>query len=858
MPTSRAGSRAPPSRLLLIALVSFVTLCFQLLLTKLLAFVFWNHLVYLVIAIALLGYGASSTFIAVRRESVLAMEPARFVAGNLLLCGVSVVLGLVALRYFDLNPSEVLLRLDPVHIHSVVRLVPGSTVFVIIQFIGTALTLLLAYALFTLPFFFAGNVIVYLFVAHPADTTRLYCWDLAAAALGALAFVPLISIAGALGGILLCALALFAGAAALLLTERRKPHMKALFSASAVLAATALAIFPMRDTIFELKVDRQKVLSLALSQHPNALREFSKWDVISRVDVVSNSDGALDIGWHKFQANEKLVTFDGDAISHIPGRSLEFPTADDIATFERHSPLMPLLRKAIGGDHLIIGLGGGPDLSYLMMMRARSITGVEINRALIEAIQGRFAQFGGQVANRAHVRIVHSEGRSFLRREPRRYDLIYMAGTDTFTALATGAYTQAENFLYTKEAIRDYYEHLSDEGSLYVLRWFYSQEPRETLRLFATVLEALREAGIAQPERHVYIARMDATSAFGPGLMVVRKKPMTEAETTSMLGAINAHPRLKPVYLPLPTESLTADFIPESRYFSALRDLFVQGRQGEFYDGYPYDVEPTSDDRPFFFKYYTFSRLLQIGSAGAIRTGPIHGYWPYIVFLVVLCSAALAVLLFIWLPLWKFKREGLSGRGSWWSGLYFASLGTGFIMLEISLMQKFSLFLGHPMYSIAAVLGAMLLFAGLGSLVAGRTAARPLRGIFLALGILVSLIALFLAGFDALTRAALGWALWARVATAVVIIAPIAFALGQFFPLGLTLVEERQPGYMPWAWGINSGFTVIGSVLSVMIAMAMGFTAVIVLVALIYTAGVASFARYASPSAPSEPRSRAA
>jgi hypothetical protein len=196
--------------------------------------------------------------------------------------------------------------------------------------------------------------------------------------------------------------------------------------------------------------------------------------------------------------------------------------------------------------------------------------------------------------------------------------------------------------------------------------------------------------------------------------------------------------------------------------------------------------------------------------------------------------------------LWHFKREGLSGRGNLWSGIYFASLGIGFIMLEISLMQKFSLLLGHPMHSIAVVLAAMLLFAGLGSLFAGRGSARPLRGILLAFCAFVSLVALFLAGFDTLAQAVLGWALWARAAVAIAVIAPIAFALGQFFPLGLALIETRQPGYMPWAWGINSGFTVIGSVLAAMIAMTAGFTAVIVLVALVYAAGVASFTRYSS------------
>lgn len=825
--------RPAKSRLFAILLVSLLTLAFQLLLTRLLAFVFWHHLVYLIISIALLGYGVSSTLLAIAYERVRALPESVFLGLNLALFAASGLAGLFFLNVLDVD---------------LVDFVQGSLADVA----ASALPLLLAYLVFLLPFFFAGNVVVYLFFAYPGAANRLYFYDLVGAALGCLLYVPLIRHAGAVGGILLCLLAAVAGSAAVLWEGRSRRGGRLLLAAAAALAAALVALYPGR--VFQPTPDSAKLLARAFDpeKNPSSRLEHSAWDVVTRVDVVSGGDAPIDLDWTQIIPGHKLVTFDGDAVSHIPGHSADFPTAVDVAEFEANSHYMPLLGDTRGGDHAVIGLGGGPDLATSLLLRPRSITGVEINAALIEALTTRFADFGGRLFQRPQVRIVHSEGRSFLRRERRSFDLIFMSGVDTFTALNTGAYVLAENYLYTVEAIRDYTSHLTAGGKLFILRWLLPSKPRETLRLFATVLESLGESGVESPHRHVLVLAYQR--GFSPGITLVKKSPYTEEECRRILDAIaSRHPDFRFLYLPLPVATWARAAAPEARYFIGLEQAYRAGQEEVFFDRYPFDVEPVRDDRPFFFKYYKLSTLFRDTWQAFVSTGPVHGYWSYLVFLLILVTAAAAVALFIWAPLARYRRAGLESRDSALATLYFAALGLGFIMLEIVLMQKFALFLGHPMYSITTVLGGVLLGAGVGSRAAERWAETPARGVSLAFAGVTATVLLLAFTADPALDALLGLDLPLRIAVCAAAVAPLAFFLGFFFPLGLRVVTRRDARYVPWAWGINAGFTVIGSILAILAAMAVGFDTVMLLAAAIYGAGVLAIRRYHARGAPAAP-----
>lgn len=797
-------------KILILSTITFSTLSLELLITKILSYVFWNHIVYLIISIALLGYGISSSFIIIFHRKRANVSEHRFIFINIIAYVVSVFTALILLKYLDITPGRL---------------------------VHQAIPLLTAYLLFVLPFFFSGNVIIFLFFLYPKYSNRLYFWDLFGAALGCLAFPLLITKVGAIHGILICACITLI--ATIPLSKFHAVHSltdRILLAILLLLTLFTAALLPLGNRVITLHPDPTKSLGCALDRttNPSSTREYMAWDVVSRVDIVSNHDSPLNIGWTRINPRRKLITFDGDAISQIDTLSEGFPTKDNIEQFRKSDLHVPFFENLPNRNHLIIGLGGGPDIARSLLLQAKNITGVEINAAIIKAMKGHFSNFSGQIFNRPNVKTYHAEGRSFLRREKHRFDLIQMTGVDTFTALNTGAYVLAENYLYTVEAIRDYYSHLSDEGILCIHRWFFDQKPRESLRLFATALEALRQEKVSHPEHHIAVVRA------GSGITFVRKKPFTKNEVLSikhkLLGR-NGNPRI--IYMPWLESNLEA-----AKDYMGLLAAFRNNTLDSFYDQYEYDVRPVNDDKPFFFKYYKSTQLWRIPLRSLFSSGPIRGYWAYLVFITVLISAFFAVSLFIFLPLFLFRRDGIKIKGSLFFSLYFLSLGLGFIFIEITLMQKFALFLGHPMYSVSTVLGGMLLFAGLGSAASDKWGNNPIRLLTLAIAILLIMISSFPFLSNLVTEQLFGYDLVYRVPVVLILIAPIAFPLGFFFPTGLKIVEKRASEFVPWAWGINSGFTVIGSVLAILLAMVIGFTQVLLLSLAIYVLGTAAMCVY--------------
>ncbi|MEW6067179.1 MAG: hypothetical protein AB1610_02620 [Nitrospirota bacterium] len=792
-------------------IVAFCTLCLELLVTKVLSFVFWNHIVYLIISLALLGYGISSTLIVVFRNKIEKISLNIFLAVNLLLFSFSVLTAIFLLRYHSISSQ---------HLAS------------------SLILLLIAYLLFLLPFFFAGNILIYIFFIYPKISNKLYFWDLTGAALGCLLFAPSINWLGATGGILFVILISLAFGIILVLERTLLKNMygKTLVILLFFLFVTVTLLFPIRDKFFLLPPIKTKSLGFALNKdlNPTTTHEYLKWDVVTRFDVTSNNS-PINIGWTNIMPCVKLITFDGDAISQIAPLTPDYPTPDDIKSFEYKDLHMPFFQKIIRGNHLIIGVGGGRDITRSLLLQANTIIGVDINKAVIHAMLNDFSEYSGNIFKRPNVKIYHSEGRSFLKQNNQKYDLIQMTGVDTFTALNTGAYVLAENYLYTVEAIRDYYRSLSSDGILCIHRWFYDNKPRESLRLFAIMLKALKEENVKNPEQHIAVIR------GASGITFMKKSPFTKKDSEKIREELkdrNENPKI--IYLPW----INASSHPASKYYYGFVSVFQQGKVEEFYSQYEYDVRPVTDNKPFFFNYYKVSTLLKSNLDAISGTGPIQGYWAYFVFAIILLCASFAVVLFIFIPLSIFKREGLRTHGSFFALIYFLALGLGFIMIEITLMQKFALFLGHPMYSIATVIGGMLLFAGIGSYISQKFTKNLLNLLIFAFIVITVIIVILLFGTKNIIDIFLGYNLLSRIIITLLIIAPLALALGTFFPLGLKIVGDRSPEFIPWAWGINSGFTVIGSIVTIILAMALGFNAVLIMATLIYLLGIVAIRKY--------------
>ena len=244
--------------------------------------------------------------------------------------------------------------------------------------------------------------------------------------------------------------------------------------------------------------------------------------------------------------------------------------------------------------------------------------------------------------------------------------------------------------------------------------------------------------------------------------------------------------------------------------------------KASFVENFPRNIAPTTDDRPYFFNYTKWSD--PFATAKFEVTSVSQGN-PRFLLAQLGLSAVLAVTLIV-LPLVSSRRVSRTHAPRFF--VYFTGLGAGFIAIEIALIQKLTLFLGHPIYSITVTLFCILFFSGLGSLFSARWFERDPRSAWLIpLGLSVSL-GLLLLLFPSVLQACIAWPLSARAAITAVALAPTAFLLGVPFAYGIRLLDRMNPALIPWAWAVNGAFSVVGSVLTVVVSMNFGFTAVLV------------------------------
>jgi len=413
-----------------------------------------------------------------------------------------------------------------------------------------------------------------------------------------------------------------------------------------------------------------------------------------------------------------------------------------------------------------------------------------------------------------------------LRRSSERYDLIELTGVDTLAALSTGAYVLSESYLYTVEAMQEFLDHLTPSGFVSVNFADFAGGaagfPRQTLRELSLFVEALHQRGIEDPESR--IAVLASTEGIPEVALLLKNEPFTREESLKLdefakqLG-FNVWAR--------PGEHLPT---LHSRFLN-----FTPYERQQFLAQAPLRLTPTTDDNPFFFSFYHWrsigQNLDQVDLGHSLATGQI------VLGLILLFSIVLSMLLIL-LPLFVFRRRGLETRGRWGFVAYFVALGLGFMLLEISFVQRFVLFLGYPTYSLTVVLFSLLTFSGVGSFLTGRMRARPDRRLPFFFAALALVTVLYLLGLPRLFAAFLGSSVAVRVAVASVALLPLGLVLGMFFPSGIQLVRLANEEFVPWAWGINGCASVVGAVLSVVLAMAIGFRTVTVLALATYAVGM--------------------
>jgi len=439
---------------------------------------------------------------------------------------------------------------------------------------------------------------------------------------------------------------------------------------------------------------------------------------------------------------------------------------------------------------LILGAGGGSEVLTALYHKASSIEAVEVNPQVIDLLQGEYAEFSNHLYSYPQVRVKIAEGRGFMESTDEKYDLIQITLLDSFSSSSAGVYATSESYLYTIEAIKNYIEHLAPEGILSVTRWVKTP-PRDGIKMFATAVESLEKMGIKDPSSHLIFIRSWATST-----LLIGRSPFTLSQIGTVKKFIEER-LFDPIWYPgiSSKEVNRYNILNEPYYYEASQRILSEGRK-DFYQDYLFYVRPATDDRPYFFHFFKWKSLPYLLKTLGRAWIPFME-WGYIILIATLIQAIGISILLIVLPLFFLKKKKSVLRDKLRIFLYFLCLGVGYMFMEVSFIQKFTLFLFYPIYSVAVVIAGFLMKRA-------STIEVAVGGIIvISLGYLLWLNDIF-ASFIWLPD-------WLRILFSVLLIAPLAFFMGMPFPLGLGKVSYNRPLLVPWAWGINGCASVIST-----------------------------------------------
>ena len=748
-------------------------LMIELALTRIFSVTMYYHFAFLAISIALFGLSASGVYVYVARHRLNRRSTATLLAAHSLLFAAVTVLALAALVRIRVG-----LNYSPENLVKMIAI----------------------YTLAALPFFFGGAVVSLAITRLRSRVNVVYGADLIGAAIGCLLLLPLLNSFGAPGVVLLAAV--LGGIAALLFSPAHGMMRTALLAAVAVGVPGGLQL--MGTAPFDVTNTKGHDADTVL---------FSKWNSFSRVAVYDRSHGDWSLSSRytgqrpdtlfmdiDSAASTPIVRFDGD-LSKVEYLKYE------LTGLAYH--LMPKRGREPGPffTALVIGPGGGRDLLTALVFGAGRVDGVEVNPIIANDVMlAKFRDFSGSIYHSPNVNVAVDDGRSFIRRSRDRYDVIQASLVDTWAATAAGAYTLTENTLYTREAFEDYYDHLTERGMLTITRWVF-----DGLRLVSLAQAACDTRGCAAANQ-IAIVQQDRVATF-----LFKKTPFSAADV-EQLRATSAELGFNVLYAPGQT---TAD--------NDYAKLILAPDRQAFYDSYHHDVTPTTDNRPFFFHTTKMKDQFQTAFGRSMLFG--NGLSALMTLMAI---SVTFVVLFVVVPL---LLSGSELRGSHWPRwlAYFGLLGAGFMLIEVALLQRFVLLLGHPVYSLTVTLFSVLLGTGIGSLTSRWISDEKLPGrTRLVLLAIVGVAILGIVALPPIIRAAITAGHSSRIALTVLLIAPAGVLMGMPLPAGIRMMTANHSALVPWAWGMNGALSVIGATLAVFIAMNWGFSLTLMTGAALY------------------------
>ena len=784
--------------------VSLAAILLEVTYTRIFSFKIWYFFTYLVIGVSLLGLGTGGVVVAISGRLRQA-DPARLIPKMCFLGGACVFIGYSIIARTQLNISEI-------------GLAPSIEIP----------KLVIVSLLLMLPFLATGIIVSTILGSRPEHASKLYAADLLGAALGCIACIPLLVMLDP------PRTAVLAGLVFSLSGFRLSLRSRWLFGFGGAISAVLLLALVTGRMLPVLVADKMK------SYEPlreKGLVRFTKWHPVFRVDVVGYPDksGHLYILLHDGHAGSSLRRFDGDlsALGHLHNDVRALPFA-----------VLPEKPKV-----LIIGSAGGREILASLFFGASHVTGVELNPITVSLLTDTYADFTGFLHKNTRVTLVNGEGRWFMSQSEEKYDLIWFVAPDTYAAMnasSAAGFVLAESYLYTVEMLKESLEHLSEQGVICAQfgELNYEHKHNRTTRYLATARRAFAKQNIENFERHVAVSSSSDIQISLATVMLSRSS-LTFDQINRFQEMTTRLPKGKVRYLPgRPTDDFSVNQV------IALHESQLEG----WFEDYRYMVDPVYDDSPYFWHFARFrdalTSPLNLGSTVIDGVGyrsvdsedSIAERVSFILLVVVVIFAAF----FLFLPFAVIHKVWIEIPYKARSGVYFASLGLGFMFMEVVLIQMLTLFLGYPTRSLSVTLFGLLVFSGLGSFLSQRYTARRNRALGILMAALIVLVMFYQFGLPVIVDRFIAQPIAVRIVLTIAMIAPLGLCLGAFMPVGLTTIAQttdHKREYVAWAWAVNGFFSVMASVLATILAMVIGFKMVFLLALVIYAAGILSLTR---------------
>lgn len=772
-----------------ISLLAVATLLMEIALVRLFSVTMWYHFSFMIISIALFGFGASGAFLTVFRH-IFERDIRRTATLFSLFFSFSTIIAMLTVSGLSIDPFQIID--DP----------------------ETILRLAVNHIVLAVPFFASGLCVGLILSKMTAHVGKIYFFNLLGSGIGCLAVILAIPLFAPAGTIILAAA--MGSLAALCFNWKKSAWISVV--ALLVVIGELLLMVKIND-IVSFKIAPGKALAHFIEMKEKPL--LTRWNTFSRLDVLMAKDSFYAPGLSGKMLSrpfppQNYIYIDADAVAPIT----DFETAKLNSDIFKAIPSSVAYQLKRHPSVCVIGAGGGFDvLTALLSTQPKDVTAVEINPGIVQIGREDFGKFSGRIYDQANVKLEIVEGRTFIRNSRQQFDVIQLSLVDTWAAIYSGAYSLSENYLYTKEAFSDYLSHLSPNGILTVTRWF-TIPPNETMRILTMAVSALQDAGVNNPRENILLLHSKRAA-----VILIKKQAFNawELEQVNNICRMNAFGIL---YAP--------HIVTKNIFYMYLNSI----NKNTFYALYPYNIDPATDDSPFFFHFFGIKNLNFLEGRKLINID--RNNISYLILIFLLAQAVILSIIFIIGPLFFMKKIStnsltLKENAKWPAFLFFSAIGIAFMFTEVTLIQKFILFLGNPVYTLAVILSSLLVSAGLGSLFSERVTSQNDKKIMSWFLIAVAaMLITYVFLLSAISHIFLGWGPYARLVACIFLIFPLGFLMGLPFPVGLKLTDRKDPSLLPWVWGINGCFSVLGSILSVAFAMTFGFNAVLEFAAICY------------------------